>query len=96
MKHKLFIALFLSLFAVTYSVQAQSSSLKKLQSDLQQRKTHGTDLLAKAHQQQQQAKTEKKESNTSLQQQAGSNGPNQARPQQPLLNSRNKKEDINQ
>jgi hypothetical protein len=96
MKHKLFIALFLSLFAVTYSVQAQSSSMKKLQSDLQQRKTHGTDLLAKAHQQQQQAKSERKESNTSLQQQAGSNTPNQARPQQPFLNTRNKKEDINQ
>jgi len=97
MKHKLLIALFLSLFAATYSVGAQSTSVKKLQAELKQKKQHGNEQLVKAHQQQQQAKYEKRPSNApSFQQQPNSNTPKQPWQQQPLLNNPNKKEDINQ
>ena len=97
MKHKLIIALFLSLFAAVYSVSAQSASIKKQQEELQQKKAHGNEVLAKAHQQQQQAKFEQRPSNApTFQQQQNSNGSKQPVPQQPLANNPNRKEDINQ
>ena len=96
MKHKLIIALFLSLCAATYSVHAQSSSLKKAETELQQKKQHGMEQLAKAHQQQEQAKHEVRPSNAAtFQQQSKSDNQRQPGQQQPLLNSSNRKEDIN-
>jgi curli biogenesis system outer membrane secretion channel CsgG len=97
MKHKIIIALFLSLLAATYSVHAQSSSLKKVQAELQQIRQHATEQLAKAHQQQQQAKNETRPSNApSFLQQPNSNSSKQSGQQQPLLNNPNKKEELNQ
>jgi predicted Holliday junction resolvase-like endonuclease len=97
MKHKLTIALFLSLFVAVYSVHAQSSSMKKIQAELEQKKQHGNEQLAKAHQQQQQAKNENRPSNApSFQQQPNSNSSKQSGQQQPLMNNPNKKEEINQ
>ena len=96
MKHKIVIALFLSLFAATYSLHAQSSSVAKAKADLQQRKQHGNDLLAKAHQQQEQAKHEVAPSNaSSFQQQSKPNDPKQRGQEQPMLNNTNKREHVN-
>ena len=97
MKHKIIIALFLSLFAATYSVHAQSSSVKKAQAELQQKKQHGIEQLANAHRQQEQAKHEVHPSNTaSYQQPPNSNNQKQSGQQQPLQNRNARKEDINQ
>jgi predicted Holliday junction resolvase-like endonuclease len=96
MKHKLIIAVFFSVLAATHSVQAQSSSVKKLQQELEQKKAHANEVLEKAHQQQQQAKNERRQPNTSFQQQAGSNSSRQPGREQPLLNTAKKRDDINQ
>lgn len=96
MKDKLVIALFISIFAATHSLHAQSTSVKKLQADLQQIKKHGDELLAKAHQQQQQAKNEIRPSNSASFQQQSNPGNQKQATQQPALNNPNKKEDINQ
>ncbi|MGZ3924697.1 MAG: hypothetical protein ACXVLT_13485 [Flavisolibacter sp.] len=96
MKHKIVIALFLFLFTATYSVHAQSSSLKKVQADLQRIKQHGTEQLAVAHQQQQQAKNEIRPTNSTSFQQQSKPGNQKPATQQPVLNNPNKKEEINQ
>ena len=95
MKHKLIFTLLFSLFAATYSLHAQSASTQKLKADLQKKQQHGNELLARAHQQQQQAKNETRPGSSPWFQQPPSNT-SKPTGQQPLLNPPNKKEDINQ